>query len=157
MQRVPMTPNGYQVLQQELEQLKKIERPKVIEDIATARAHGDLSENAEYDAAKERQGFIEARIRELESKIGLAEVIDPATINSDKVEFGATVEVIDLDTDKKNTYTIVGDDEANPDEGKINVLSPLAKALIGKRVGDEAEFQAPGGERAYEILNITYG
>ena len=156
MSRVPMTPEGYRKLTEELEHLKKIERPKVIEDIATARAHGDLSENAEYDAAKERQGFIEARIRELEAKIDLAEVIDPATVESDRVQFGATVRLLDLDTDKEVTYQIVGDDEADPKAGRLNVHSPVARALIGKRIGDEVEVQTPGGERAYEVLDIVY-
>ncbi|RMF16658.1 MAG: transcription elongation factor GreA [Candidatus Dadabacteria bacterium] len=156
MSRVPMTPEGYQKLTEELEHLKKVERPKVIDDIATARAHGDLSENAEYDAAKERQGFIEARIRELEAKIGLAEVIDPATVESDRIQFGATVRLLDLDTDKEVTYQIVGDDEADPKAGRLNVHSPVARALIGKRVGDEVEVHTPGGERAYEVLDILY-
>lgn len=156
MQRVPMTPGGYQALQEELERLKKIERPKAIEDIATARAHGDLSENAEYDAAKERQGFIEGRIRELEVKIGKAEIIDPSSVKSDRVQFGATVQLLDLDSDKKIVYTLVGDDEADPDKGRLNVMSPVARALIGKREGDEIEVHAPGGQRAYEILSIEY-
>ena len=156
MQRVPMTPAGHQALVEELDNLKRIERPKVIDDIATARAHGDLSENAEYDAAKERQGFIESRIRDLESKTGMAEIIDPAEIESERIEFGATVTILDLDTDKESTYMIVGDDEADPDHGKINVYSPLARALIGKAVGDEVEVKAPGGNREYEILTLVY-
>jgi len=151
-----MTPAGHQALVEELDNLKRIERPKVIDDIATARAHGDLSENAEYDAAKERQGFIESRIRDLESKTGMAEIIDPAEIESERIEFGATVTILDLDTDKESTYMIVGDDEADPDHGKINVYSPLARALIGKAVGDEVEVKAPGGNREYEILTLVY-
>lgn len=151
-----MTPEGHAALVAELANLKKVERPKVIQEIATARAHGDLSENAEYDAAKERQSFIEGRIREIESKLAVSEVIDPASIDSDRIQFGATVRLLDLDSDEEVTYKIVGHDEADPREGKLSIMSPIARALIGKQEGDEVEFKAPGGKRAFEVLEIRY-
>ncbi len=154
--RVPMTPASHRQLTKELERLKKEERPKVIEDIATARAHGDLSENAEYDAAKERQGFIEGRIRELEHKLAHSEIIDPSKVQSDRIEFGATVTLVDLDTEKEITWQLVGDDESDPDNGKLSIMTPVARALIGKREGDEVEVVTPGGEKAYEIDQIKY-
>ena len=137
--------------------LKTVERPAVIQAIADARAHGDLSENADYDAAKERQGFIEGRIAELEGKIANAQVIDPAALDADgRVVFGATVEIEDLDSGDRVTYQIVGDDEADIKAGKVSVNSPVARALIGKSEGDTAEVQAPGGVRAYEVVNVGY-
>jgi transcription elongation factor GreA len=157
MSRIPMTVRGAERLRSELQRLKTVERPAVIQAIADARAHGDLSENADYDAAKERQGFIEGRIAELEGKIANAQVIDPAAVDADgRVVFGATVEIEDLDSGDRVTYQIVGDDEADIKAGKVSVSSPVARALIGKREGDTAEVQAPGGVRAYEVVNVAY-
>jgi len=145
------------MLRAELQQLKTVERPSVIQAIQEARSHGDLSENAEYEAAKERQGFIEGRIAELESKLANAQVIDPAHIDGDgRCVFGSTVELQDLDSEDKVTYQIVGDDEADIKRGKISVSSPIARALIGKYSGDVAEVQAPGGLKSYEILDVRY-
>ena len=152
-----MTVAGAQRLKVELHRLKTIERPAVIMAIADARSHGDLSENADYDAAKERQSFIEGRIAEVESKLANAQVIDPAALDVDgHVVFGATVELADGDTGMRVTYQIVGDDEADIKHGKISVGSPIARALIGKAEGDTADVQAPGGVRSYEILAIRY-
>jgi transcription elongation factor GreA len=157
MSRIPMTVRGAERLKAELHRLKSVERPSVIQAIADARAHGDLSENADYDAAKERQGFIEGRIAELESKIANAQVIDPSALDADgRVVFGATVVIEDLDSGDRATYQIVGDDEADIKSGKVSVNSPVARALIGKSEGDTAEVQAPGGVRAYEIVNVDY-
>lgn len=156
MERVPMTPKGQMRIEEELKNLKSVERPHIIQAIAEARAHGDLSENAEYDAAKERQGFIEARIKDLEGKLSCAEVIDPLKIAADYVCFGATVKIVDEDTDEEYTYQIVGFDEANLDQGLISNTSPLAKALLGKRVGDQAEVRSPRGTKSYEILQLAY-
>jgi len=156
MERVPMTPRGQQRLEEELRQLKSIERPQVIQAIAEARAHGDLSENAEYDAAKERQGFIEARIRDLEGKLSCAEVIDPLKIDADYICFGATIRIVDEETDEEMTYQIVGFDEADLESGLISNTSPLARALLGKKAGDSVEVRSPRGVRSYEILNIEY-
>jgi len=145
------------MLRSELQQLKTVERPRVIQAIQEARSHGDLSENAEYDAAKERQGFIEGRIAELEAKLANAQVIDPAHIDGDgRCVFGATVELQELDNEETVTYQIVGDDEADIKRGKISVSSPIARALIGKSSGDVAEVQAPGGIKSYEILDVRY-
>ena len=153
-----MTVRGAERLRSELQRLKTVERPAVIQAIADARAHGDLSENADYDAAKERQGFIEGRIAELEGKIANAQVIDPAAVDADgRVVFGATVEIEDLDSGDRVTYQIVGDDEADLKHGKISVSSPIARALIGKVEGDTVEVHAPGGVREYEILAVRYG
>ncbi len=149
-----MTRGGFDRLQQELEQLKREERPRIIKAIAEARAHGDLSENAEYHAAKERQGFIEGRIRELEAKLGAAEVIDPPR-DGDRITFGSTVKLRGSDG-KELCYQIVGSDEADPATGRISILSPLARTLIGKEVGDEVKVQAPGGARDYEILSVNF-
>jgi transcription elongation factor GreA len=155
--KVPLTVNGAEMLKSELHNLKTVQRPAVIQAIAEARAHGDLSENAEYDAAKERQGFIEGRIKELEGKISHAQIIDPKTLDADgRVVFGATVELEDLDTGDNVTYQIVGDDEADIKSGKISVSSPIARALIGKHAGDTVNVQAPGGVRQYEILDVQY-
>ncbi len=156
MERVPMTKQGAEALREELKYLKGEKRARIVEAISTARAHGDLSENAEYHAAKEEQGFNEGRIRELEDKLARAHIIDPATINSDKIVFGATVDLIDLETGTEVTYQIVGVDEADLEQGKISITSPIARALIGKEAGDVAVVQAPGGEREYEIQDVRY-
>jgi transcription elongation factor GreA len=157
MIKIPMTIEGAARLKAELHRLKTVERPAVIEALAEARSHGDLSENADYDAAKERQGFIEGRISEVESKLAHAQVINPADIEADgRVVFGSTVEVEDLDSGDRNAYQIVGDDEADIKAGKISVNSPIARALIGKTEGDTAEVQAPGGLRSYEVLAVRY-
>ena len=152
-----MTIEGATRLQAELHRLKTVERPAVIQALAEARSHGDLSENADYDAAKERQGFIEGRISEVENKLAHAQVIDPAHIDADgRVVFGSTVEIEDVESGDRSTYQIVGDDEADIKEGKISVNSPIARALIGKSEGDTAEVQAPGGLRNYEVVAIRY-
>lgn len=156
MNKIPMTKYGHKQLKEELDRLKKVERPKVIDEIETARAHGDLSENAEYHAAKERQGFIEGRIQELQAKISNAEVIDPATMSGDRVVFGATVTIYDFGTDEENTYQIVGDDEADIKENKISFSSPIARALIGKREGEEVQFKTPGGQKELEIVEVEF-
>jgi transcription elongation factor GreA len=151
-----MTVDGHRRLQEELKTLIRVERPKVVQDIAEARSHGDLSENAEYDAAKERQGFVEGRIQELNDKIARAQVIDPSAIKSDKIVFGATVTVFDIDTEKEATYQIVGEDEADIKDGKISITSPVGKALIGHRVDEEVRVVVPSGVRVYEITRIVY-
>lgn len=157
MSKVPLTVTGAEMLKAELHNLKTVQRPAVIQAIAEARAHGDLSENAEYDAAKERQGFIEGRIKEIEGKISHAQIIDPKTLDADgRVVFGATVELEDLDSGDNVTYQIVGDDEADIRSGKISVSSPIARALIGKHAGDTVNVQAPGGVRQYEVLDVQY-
>ena len=157
MATIPLTVRGAELLRQELQRLKHVERPSVIMAISEARAQGDLSENADYDAAKERQGFIEGRILELESKLSNAQVIDPKTVNADgRVVFGSTVDLEDLDAGKQVTYQIVGDDEADIAQGLISVSSPIARSLIGKSPGDVAIVQAPGGRREYEILDVRY-
>lgn len=157
MAQIPMTRNGLEALKKELQQLKSSDRPKIIEAIAEARAQGDLSENAEYESAKERQGFIEGRIAEIEAKISQAEVIDPSSINADgRCVFGATVELEDLDDEVKSTYQIVGDDESSIKDNKISINSPLAKALIGKEEGEIIEFETPGGLKNYEVLKVSY-
>jgi transcription elongation factor GreA len=151
-----MTAEGHAALDAELKHLKSVERPAVIAAIAEAREHGDLSENAEYHAAKEKQSFIEGRVAELEDKLARAEVIDVTKLKGDKVVFGATVTLIDADTEKEVTYRIVGEDEADIAKGKVSIQSPIARALIGKTVGDEAEVAAPGGARVYEIENVEF-
>jgi transcription elongation factor GreA len=151
-----MTPEGYQMLQDELKHLIRVERPRVVQDIAEARDHGDLSENAEYDAAKERQGFVEGRIAEINGKMARAQVIDVSTIDSDKVVFGATVTVYDDESESESTYRIVGEDESDIKQGLISVSSPVAKALIGHRVDDEVQVKVPSGIRIYEIIDIKY-
>lgn len=157
MSTTPLTVRGAEMLKAELQHLKHVERPAVITAIAEARAQGDLSENAEYDAAKERQGFIEGRIAELESKLSTAQVIDPAQLDRDgRVVFGVTVELIDLESDQKSLYQIVGDDEADLKQGKISISSPISRALIGKSVGDVAVVHAPSGAREVEILDVRY-
>jgi len=152
-----MTAAGYSRLEEELRRLKNEERPAVIKAIEEARAHGDLSENAEYHAAKERQAFIEGRLEEIESKVSRAEVIDPSTLSGDTVMFGATVTVVDEDTDEESTYQIVGTEEADIKNGLLSVAAPLARALIAKSVGDSADVTTPKGPRSYEILAIKYG
>lgn len=157
MNKVPLTVTGAEQLRAELHQLKTVERPNVIAAIAEARSHGDLSENAEYDAAKERQSFVEGRIAEVESKLSNAQIIDPKQLDADgRCVFGATVELEDLETSNKVTYQIVGDDEADIKKGKISISSPIARALIGKSAGDIAEVQAPVGVREYDILEVKY-
>lgn len=157
MSKVPLTVNGAELLRQELHNLKTIERPSVINAIAEARAQGDLSENAEYDAAKEKQSFVEGRIVELEFKLGSAQVIDPKTLNADgRCVFGSTVVLEDTKTGDVVTYQIVGDDEADIKQRKISISSPIARALIGKSSGDVAEVQAPGGVREYEVVEVQY-
>ena len=157
MEKVPMTKQGYTALNEELKTLKDKERPAVITAIAEAREHGDLSENAEYHAARERQSFIEGRIKELEGIIGRADVIDPAKMSGPTVRFGATVTIVDEDTEEEKTYQIVGETEADIEHMKLNVKSPLARALIGKEEGDSVEVQTPRGGKAYEILSVRYG
>ncbi|GAB1393975.1 transcription elongation factor GreA [Rhodocyclaceae bacterium] len=157
MSKVPITLRGAELLRAELQRLKSVERPAVIAAIAEARSHGDLSENAEYDAAKERQGFIEGRIAEVEGKLGNAQIIDPKSLDADgRVVFGATVELEDTDEGQTVTYQVVGDDEADIKQSKISINSPVARALIGKFEGDVVEVQTPGGRREYEILDVRY-
>lgn len=152
-----MTSAGHAALMEEIKHLKTVERPRIIQAIQEARAHGDLSENAEYHAAREQQGYMEARVAELEDKLSRAEVIDVSKLSGDTVKFGATVELIDEDTDQKAVYQIVGDFEADVKLGKISISSPISRALIGKSVGDNVEVNTPGGGKSYEILKITYG
>jgi transcription elongation factor GreA len=156
MQKEPMTPEGHQKLKDELDNLMKVERPQNVKAIAEARAHGDLSENAEYHAAKERQSFLEGRIQELQSKIARAQVIDPSTIDHDKVAFGATVKVMDVDTDEEKTYKLVGQEEADIKNGKLSIHSPMARSLIGKEEGDTATVKAPARTIEYDILEIRF-
>jgi transcription elongation factor GreA len=157
MQKTPMTAQGAEKLRSELSELKTVKRPKVIAAIAEARAHGDLKENAEYHAAREQQGFIEGRIKEIEAKLSNAQIIDVTTLNAGgKVVFGATVDVLDIDTDEEITYQIVGEDEADIKQGKLSVGSPIARALIGKMEGDEVSLEVPGGTREFEIIEVRY-
>ena len=156
MDKVPMTPEGYRRMEEELRRLKTVERPAVVRAIAQAREHGDLSENAEYHAARERQSFIEGRMAELEDKVSRAEVIDPAQVSGDKVMFSAQVTVVDEESDEEASYRIVGQDESDIAEGRLSVASPMARAMIGKSVGDQIEVDAPGGARYYEIVKIDY-
>ncbi len=157
MDTFPITQEGFTALENELKTLKSVDRPTVIKDIATAREHGDLSENAEYHAAREQQSFIEGRIQELEAVIGRAQVIDPSSMNGSTVKFGATVVVVDEDTDKEETYIIVGEYETDTDAGKISLTAPIARALIGKSEGDSVEVRSPKGLRTYEILEVKFG
>ena len=156
MEKVPMTASGYAALQQELKQRQSVDRPRIIEHIAEARSHGDLSENAEYHAAKEEQSHNEGRIAELEDKLARADVIDIAKLSGDTIKFGATVTLVDEDTEEERTYTIVGEVEADLERGLLNMKSPLARALIGKDEGDSVEVKTPGGQRSYEVLSIRY-
>lgn len=155
MEKFPMTRAGFTALETELKQLKSVERPTIIQAIAEARELGDLKENAEYHSAREKQGFIEGRIKELESVIGLAEVIDPTTL-SGSIKFGATVTLVDEDTDEEKTWQIVGEHEANIENGQLNVKSPIARGLIGKEEGDSVEVRTPGGVKSYEILDVVF-
>ena len=157
MAQIPMTRNGLEALKRELQQLKSVDRPAIIEAIAEARAQGDLSENAEYEAAKEKQGFIEGRLADIEAKLSQSEVIDPENLKAEgRCVFGATIELEDLDTEKKSTYQIVGDDESSIKDNKISINSPLAKALIGKEEGDIVELETPGGIKTFDILRVLY-
>lgn len=156
MDKLPMTRAGYEALNAELKNLKDIERPAIIRAIAEAREHGDLSENAEYHSARERQGFIEGRIKELEAQISRAEVIDPAKMSGKTIRFGATIDIVDEDTDEEKTFQIVGETEADIGSGKLNMRSPLARALIGKEEGDQVEVMTPSGGKSYEVLGVRY-
>ena len=156
MDTIPVTKAGYDALENELQDLIKVQRPNVIEAIAEAREHGDLSENAEYHAAREQQSFIEGRIQELEAVTGRAQVIDPASLSGDKVVFGATVTIVNEDTDEESTYQIVGDYEADLENGKISISSPIARGLIGKSEGDSVIIKTPKGAGDYEILNVEF-
>jgi transcription elongation factor GreA len=156
MQKNPITPEGAVRLREELNHLRSVERPAVIQAIATAREHGDLSENAEYHAARERQSFIEGRIKDIENKLALAEVIDPAKLAGGRVAFGASVKLSNADTGEETTYRILGADEADLAKGSISITSPLARGLLGKEVGDEVKVRMPGGDRTYEILEINF-
>jgi transcription elongation factor GreA len=156
MQKIPMTATGYQRLEAELKNLKSVERPSVIRAISEAREHGDLSENAEYHAAKERQGWIETRILEVEDKLSRAEVIDVSKLSGDKVKFGATVVLADEDTDEESTYQIVGADEADIKAGLLSITAPLARALVGKSEGETVEVSTPSGAKAYEIVSVVF-
>jgi transcription elongation factor GreA len=155
MEKIPMTRAGFVALDEELKHLKSVERPAIIRAIAEAREHGDLSENAEYHSAREKQSFIEGRIKELEGLLSLAEVIDPSKL-SGTIKFGATVTIVDEDSEEEKTYQIVGETEADIEAGKLNIRSPIARALIGKDEGDSVEVKTPGGQRSYEILSIRY-
>ena len=156
MERIPMTASGFKALEDEINHLKSVERPSIVRMIAEARAHGDLSENAEYHAAKERQAFVEGRVMELEDKVGRAEVIDVSKLSGSTVKFGATVMIVDEDTNAKMKYQIVGDLEADAKRGRISISSPIARALIGKTKGDTVEVTAPGGAKSYEILKVEF-
>jgi transcription elongation factor GreA len=156
MEKVPMTAEGYQALDEELKRLKTLERPSVIAAIAEARAHGDLSENAEYHAAKDRQGWIEGRIAEIEDKLARAQVIDVSKLSGSQVKFGATVSVVDEDTEEEARYQIVGEHEADVKRGKVSITSPIARAMIGKEKGEVVEVNTPGGVKAYEILKVEW-
>ncbi|HRO02442.1 MAG TPA: transcription elongation factor GreA [Terricaulis sp.] len=156
MEKIPMTAEGYQALDAELKRLKTEERPAVIQAISEARAHGDLSENAEYHAAKERQAFIETRVAEIEDKIARSQVIDVSKLSGKQIKFGATVNLIDEDSGDKSKYKIVGEDEADVKAGKVSITSPIARALIGKEEGDVVEVMAPGGAKSYEIVKVKY-
>ncbi|HEY2032815.1 MAG TPA: transcription elongation factor GreA [Rhizomicrobium sp.] len=156
MERIPMTATGLKTLEEELNQLKNVDRHEIIKHIAEARAHGDLSENAEYHAAKEKQSFIEGRVIELEDMIGRADIIDVSKLSGTSVKFGATITLVDEDTDEKKKYQIVGDHEADIKKGRISISSPIARALIGKSKGDSVEVAAPGGARSYEILKVEF-
>jgi transcription elongation factor GreA len=156
MTKIPMTADGFQRLEEELRHLKQSERPAVIRQIAEAREHGDLSENAEYHAARERQSFIEGRVAELEDKIARSEIIDVSKLSGKQVKFGATITVVDEDTDEKNSYQIVGPDEADIREKRLSITSPLARAVIGKKVGDTVEVTTPNGSKSYEIVRVAF-
>jgi transcription elongation factor GreA len=156
MEKNPITPEGAAKLREELNHLRSVERPRVIQMIAVAREHGDLSENAEYHAAREKQSFIEGRVKELENKLARAEIIDLSKLGGDKVAFGATVKLQNVETEEESTYRILGADEADINSGTLSVTSPLARSLLGKEVGDEVKVRMPGGERTYEILEVAF-
>ena len=156
MEKVPMTIEGFSLLETELQRLKGVERPRIISAISEARAHGDLSENAEYHAAKEQQGYNEAKVAELEDKLSRADVIDISKLSGESVKFGATVKLVDEDTDEEVSYKIVGEYEADVKKGKISITSPIARALIGKESGERVEVQTPGGVKRYEIIDVRY-
>lgn len=156
MQKIPMTPAGYDRLQEEIKHLKSVERPAIIEAIAEARSHGDLSENAEYHAAREKQSFIEGRILELEDKMSRADVIDISKMNGNVIKFGAHVKVVDEDTDHEQVFQIVGEYEADIEKGRLALTAPLPRALIGKKTGDSVEVTTPKGTKAYEVLEVSY-
>ena len=156
MEKIPMTTAGFKALEEELRHRQQDERPRIIQAIAEARAHGDLSENAEYHSAKEQQSLNEGRIAELEDKISRAEVIDVSKLSGSTIKFGATVKLIDDDTDEEKTYQIVGDSEADVKDGKVSISSPIARALIGKKTGDSIEVNTPGGGKSYEIIDVLY-
>ena len=156
MEKIPLTPAGHQALREERERRVSVDRREIVNAISEARAHGDLSENAEYHAAKEQQSLNEGRIQELESILALAQVIDPASIGGDSVKFGATVTIVDENTDEEKTFQIVGNPEADANAGKLSISSPISRALIGKEQGDSIEVAAPGGARNYEILSVEY-
>ena len=156
MERIPMTAGGFKALEDEVNHLKTVERPSIIRMIAEARAHGDLSENAEYHAAKERQAFVEGRVMELEDKIGRADVIDVSKLSGTTIKFGATVTLVDEDTDAEMKFQIVGDLESDAKKGRISISSPIARALIGKTKGDTVEVAAPGGAKSYEVLKVQF-
>ncbi|HEX3182086.1 MAG TPA: transcription elongation factor GreA [Beijerinckiaceae bacterium] len=156
MDKVPMTTAGYAALEEELKRRQQIERPRIIQAIAEARSHGDLSENAEYHAAKEAQGHNEGRIAELEDRLARAEVIDVSKLSGNSVMFGATVTVVDEDTDEEKRYQIVGENEADVRSGKVSITSPIARALIGKKIGDTVEVNTPGGGKSYEVVNVAF-
>lgn len=156
MEQIPVTKKGFEILESEFKDLKFVQRPKVISDIAAAREHGDLSENAEYHAAREQQSFIEGRIQELEAVLGRAQVIDPSSLSGDTVKFGATVTLVDEETDEEKTYQIVGDYDSDMDKGLVSISAPIARALIGKSEGDSVSVNTPKGKRDYEILKVVY-
>ncbi len=157
MTKVPMTVRGAELLREELAKLKSDDRPKVIQAIAEARAHGDLKENAEYHAAKDQQGFIEGRIKQIEAKLSNTQIVDVTTIDAKgRIVFGATVDLLDVESDNQSTYKIVGEDEADINQGLISFSSPIARAIIGKNEGDEISFSAPGGEKHYEVIEVRY-
>ena len=156
VERHPMTPYGFQQLKAELKKIREIDKPANVKAIEEARAHGDLSENAEYTYAKEQQGFIYGREKEVEALIATADVIDPATLSGERVVFGATVQLLDVDTDEEITYTIVGENESDSNHGRVSIKSPIARALIGKRIGDESIVNAPKGKRTFEVLDIKF-
>jgi transcription elongation factor GreA len=156
MDKNPITPEGATKLREELNHLRSVERPRVIQMIATAREHGDLKENAEYHAARDKQSFIEGRVKDLENKLARLEIIDPATLAGDRIAFGATVRMQNTETEEESTYRILGADESDVNTGTLSVTSPLARALLGKEVGDEVKVRMPGGERTYEILEVSF-
>jgi len=156
MEKNPITPQGYAKLRDELNHLRSVERPKVIQMIAVAREHGDLSENAEYHAARDRHSFIEGRVKDLENKLALAEVIDPSKLTGSRVAFGATIKLSNTQAGEEVCYQIIGADESDLESGSISITSPLARSLLGKEVGDEVKVRMPGGERVYEVLEVTF-